>query len=45
MIGDFALLGMYPQCEVVALKSGHKLHTAVMAELRAADRVSQARTS
>jgi UDP-3-O-[3-hydroxymyristoyl] N-acetylglucosamine deacetylase len=39
MIGDFALLGMYPQCEVVALKSGHKLHTAVMAELRAADRV------
>jgi UDP-3-O-[3-hydroxymyristoyl] N-acetylglucosamine deacetylase len=34
MIGDFALLGMYPQCEVVALKSGHKLHTAVMSELR-----------
>lgn len=34
MIGDFALLGMYPQCEVVALKSGHKLHTAVMGELR-----------
>jgi UDP-3-O-[3-hydroxymyristoyl] N-acetylglucosamine deacetylase len=44
MIGDFALLGMYPQCEVVALKSGHKLHAAVMAELRTADRVSQART-
>jgi UDP-3-O-[3-hydroxymyristoyl] N-acetylglucosamine deacetylase len=41
MIGDFALLGMYPQCEVVALKSGHKLHAAVMAELRTA-RVSQA---
>lgn len=34
MIGDFALLGMYPQCEVVALKSGHKLHAAVMSELR-----------
>ena len=41
MIGDFALLGMYPQCEVVALKSGHKLHAAVMAELRAADRASR----
>jgi UDP-3-O-[3-hydroxymyristoyl] N-acetylglucosamine deacetylase len=41
MIGDFALLGMYPQCEAVALKSGHKLHAAVMAELRAAHRASQ----
>lgn len=41
MIGDFALLGMYPQCEVVALKSGHKLHAAVMAELRTADKVAQ----
>lgn len=39
MIGDFALLGMYPQCEVVALKSGHKLHAAVMAELRASEKV------
>jgi UDP-3-O-[3-hydroxymyristoyl] N-acetylglucosamine deacetylase len=38
MIGDFALLGMYPQCEVVALKSGHKLHAAVMSELRTAER-------
>ena len=42
MIGDFALLGMYPQCEVVALKSGHKLHAAVMAELRTAERASRA---
>ena len=41
MIGDFALLGMYPQCEVVALKSGHKLHAAVMAELRTADKVAE----
>ena len=41
MIGDFALLGMYPQCEAVALKSGHKLHAAVMAELRAAQRASE----
>ena len=23
LIGDFALLGVYPQCEVVAIKSGH----------------------
>jgi UDP-3-O-[3-hydroxymyristoyl] N-acetylglucosamine deacetylase len=40
MIGDFALLGMYPQCEVVALKSGHKLHTAVMAELRSSQKIT-----
>jgi UDP-3-O-[3-hydroxymyristoyl] N-acetylglucosamine deacetylase len=26
LIGDFALLGAYPQCEVIALKSGHALH-------------------
>jgi UDP-3-O-[3-hydroxymyristoyl] N-acetylglucosamine deacetylase len=38
MIGDFALLGMYPQCEAVALKSGHKLHAAAMAELRSEER-------
>lgn len=32
LIGDFALLGAYPQCEVVAIKSGHALHfTAVRA--------------
>lgn len=42
MIGDFALLGMYPQCEVVALKSGHKLHAAVMLELRTAERATRA---
>lgn len=41
MIGDFALLGMYPQCEVVALKSGHKLHAAVMSELRASEKASK----
>ncbi|MBV8074316.1 MAG: UDP-3-O-[3-hydroxymyristoyl] N-acetylglucosamine deacetylase [Candidatus Eremiobacteraeota bacterium] len=41
MIGDFALLGMYPQCEAVALKSGHKLHAAVMAELRAEQRARE----
>lgn len=26
LIGDFALLGAYPQCEVIAVKSGHALH-------------------
>lgn len=26
LIGDFALLGAYPQCEIVAIKSGHALH-------------------
>jgi len=38
MIGDFALLGMYPQCEAVALKSGHRLHALAMAELRSEHR-------
>lgn len=28
LIGDFALLGAYPQCEVIAIKSGHALHFA-----------------
>ncbi|MBV8599993.1 MAG: UDP-3-O-acyl-N-acetylglucosamine deacetylase, partial [Candidatus Eremiobacteraeota bacterium] len=41
MIGDFALLGMYPQCEAVALKSGHKLHAAVMSELRSEQRARE----
>jgi UDP-3-O-[3-hydroxymyristoyl] N-acetylglucosamine deacetylase len=26
LIGDFALLGAYPQCEVIAIKTGHALH-------------------
>lgn len=34
LIGDFALLGAYPQCEVVAIKSGHKLHCSAVRELR-----------
>jgi UDP-3-O-[3-hydroxymyristoyl] N-acetylglucosamine deacetylase len=33
LVGDFALLGAYPQCEVVALKSGHKLHCTAVREL------------
>lgn len=35
LIGDFALLGMYPRCEVIALKSGHTLHVAAVREMLA----------
>jgi UDP-3-O-[3-hydroxymyristoyl] N-acetylglucosamine deacetylase len=34
LIGDFALLGAWPQCEIVAIKSGHELHAMVARELR-----------
>lgn len=34
LIGDFCLLGAYPQCEIVAIKSGHKLHCLATSELR-----------
>lgn len=34
LIGDFALLGAWPQCEVIAIKSGHAMHTRVVQELR-----------
>ncbi|HVA28202.1 MAG TPA: UDP-3-O-acyl-N-acetylglucosamine deacetylase [Candidatus Baltobacteraceae bacterium] len=34
LIGDFALLGEWPQCEVIAIKSGHALHTRLTRELR-----------
>jgi UDP-3-O-[3-hydroxymyristoyl] N-acetylglucosamine deacetylase len=33
LIGDFALLGAYPQCEIIAIKSGHKLHNIAVREL------------
>jgi UDP-3-O-[3-hydroxymyristoyl] N-acetylglucosamine deacetylase len=33
LVGDFALLGAYPQCEVIAIKSGHKLHCLAVREL------------
>ena len=36
LVGDFALLGAYPQCEVIAIKSGHKLHCTAVRELRPA---------
>jgi UDP-3-O-[3-hydroxymyristoyl] N-acetylglucosamine deacetylase len=34
LIGDFALLGAWPQCEVIAIKSGHAMHVRVVNELR-----------
>lgn len=35
LIGDLALLGAWPQCEVVAIKSGHELHASATRALRA----------
>lgn len=35
LIGDFALLGAWPQFEVVSIKSGHRLHAQAVAALRA----------
>jgi len=35
LIGDFALLGAWPQCEIVAVKSGHDLHALATRALRA----------
>jgi UDP-3-O-[3-hydroxymyristoyl] N-acetylglucosamine deacetylase len=35
LIGDFALLGAYPQCEIIAFKSGHTLHYDAVRELGA----------
>jgi UDP-3-O-[3-hydroxymyristoyl] N-acetylglucosamine deacetylase len=34
LIGDFALLGAWPLCDVIAIKSGHAMHTRVVRELR-----------
>ncbi len=34
LIGDFGLLGAWPQCEVIAIKSGHAMHARVINELR-----------
>lgn len=34
LLGDFALLGAYPQCEIIAIKSGHKLHCVATTRLR-----------
>ncbi|MHB8146761.1 MAG: UDP-3-O-acyl-N-acetylglucosamine deacetylase, partial [Vulcanimicrobiaceae bacterium] len=34
LIGDFALLGAWPRCEIIAIKSGHELHALVTQALR-----------
>ena len=34
LVGDFALLGAWPQCEVVSVKSGHRLHAKATKALR-----------
>jgi len=34
LIGDLSLLGAWPQIEVIAIKSGHALHTRLTRELR-----------
>ena len=41
LIGDFALLGAWPQFEVVAMKSGHELHAAASRALRCAALVKE----
>ncbi|MBV8153203.1 MAG: UDP-3-O-[3-hydroxymyristoyl] N-acetylglucosamine deacetylase [Candidatus Eremiobacteraeota bacterium] len=40
LVGDFALLGAWPRCEIVAIKSGHELHALVTRELRSRAEVS-----
>ncbi len=35
LVGDFALLGAWPQCDIVSIKSGHRLHARATAALRA----------
>lgn len=34
LIGDLALIGAYPQCEVISIKSGHKLNAIASRDLR-----------
>jgi UDP-3-O-[3-hydroxymyristoyl] N-acetylglucosamine deacetylase len=34
LIGDFALLGAWPQCEILTIKGGHALHHRAVLELR-----------
>jgi UDP-3-O-[3-hydroxymyristoyl] N-acetylglucosamine deacetylase len=34
LLGDLALLGAWPQFEIVAIKSGHALHAAAALALR-----------
>ncbi len=43
LIGDLALLGAWPQCEFVAIKSGHELHASITRALRTRLRVPSGR--
>ena len=38
LIGDFALLGAWPLCDIIAVKSGHELHARVTQALRKRNR-------
>jgi UDP-3-O-[3-hydroxymyristoyl] N-acetylglucosamine deacetylase len=42
LIGDLALLGAWPRCEIVAIKSGHELHASIARALRALSSVPSA---
>jgi UDP-3-O-[3-hydroxymyristoyl] N-acetylglucosamine deacetylase len=42
LIGDLALLEAWPQCEIVAIKSGHELHASLTRALRTQLRVPSA---
>ena len=42
LIGDLALLGAWPRCEIVAFKSGHELHASLTRALRERLRVPSA---
>ena len=42
LVGDLALLGAWPRCEIVAVKSGHQLHAEIARALRAQQHVPSA---
>jgi len=42
LVGDLALLGAWPCCEILAIKSGHELHAAMTRALRTRLRVLSA---
>jgi UDP-3-O-[3-hydroxymyristoyl] N-acetylglucosamine deacetylase len=42
LIGDLALLGAWPRCELIAIKSGHQLHSSLTSALRTRLRVPYA---
>jgi UDP-3-O-[3-hydroxymyristoyl] N-acetylglucosamine deacetylase len=42
LVGDLALIGAWPHCEVIAIKSGHELHCSIASVLRTRLRVPSA---